>query len=135
MLLLGLAGFAAFNLLRTPPPLPPPEVAADPLLLEGRNVYVARCLTCHGPTGRGDGPIAGHLTGPPVGNLADGRWKHGDAPADVLKVITKGVPETRMAGWGSVLEPDQLRAVAGYVYFLAGLPIPSEIREEIPSLR
>ena len=102
-------GFLAYSWLGTPPAPPPPEVASDPLLLEGRSVYLARCATCHGREGRGDGPIAGSLLGPPVGNISDGKWKHGGKPEEVLGVISKGVEGTRMAGWGQLLEPSQLR--------------------------
>ena len=115
-----------------PPAPPPPEVAGDPFLLEGRSVYLARCATCHGTEGRGDGPIASHLLGPPVGNLSDGKWKHGSRPEDVLGVISKGVEGTRMAGWGQLLEPDQLRAVTAYVFYLAKQPVPGELRRSVP---
>ena len=126
------AGIVAYSWLGTPPAPPPPEVAADPLLLEGRSVYLSRCATCHGREGRGDGPIAGHLLGPPVGNISDGKWKHGGKPEEVLRVISKGVEGTRMAGWGLVLEPDQIRAVTAYVFFLAKQPVPEELRQPAP---
>jgi cytochrome c oxidase cbb3-type subunit 3 len=100
----------------------------DPLLLEGRTVYLARCATCHGQEGRGDGPIARDLLGPPVGNISDGKWKHGEKPEDVLNVISKGVEGTRMAPWGTALEDSQLRAVTAYVYYLARQPVPAEVR-------
>jgi cytochrome c oxidase cbb3-type subunit 3 len=132
MLGLMAAGFVAYTLLSTPLPPPPPEVAGDPFLLEGRSIYLARCATCHGPEGRGDGPIAGSLLGPPVGNLSDGKWKHGDKPADVMAVISKGVQGTRMAGWGELLEPRRLRAVTAYVFYLAKQPVPDDLRKEPP---
>lgn len=132
MLGLMAAGFVAYRLLSTPPPPPPPEVVADPILLEGRSIYMARCATCHGQEGRGDGPIAGSLLGPPVGNISDGKWKHGDKPSEVLTVIARGVKDTRMAGWDQVLEPHQLRAVSAYVFYLARQPIPEELRKETP---
>jgi len=126
------AGFLAYSLLGRPAPPPPPEVASDPLLLEGRSVYLARCATCHGMEGRGDGPIASHLLGPPVGNISDGKWKHGGKPEEVLGVISKGVEETRMAGWGLVLEPAQIRAVTAYVFYLAKQQVPKELRRADP---
>jgi cytochrome c oxidase cbb3-type subunit 3 len=129
MLGLVVAGGMAYSLLRKPVPPPPPEVAADLLLLEGRTVYLARCATCHGMDGRGDGPIAGSLLGPPVGNISDGKWKHGDRPEDVMRVISQGVEGTRMAGWGLVLAPSQLRAVTAYVIHLAREPVPAALRE------
>jgi cytochrome c oxidase cbb3-type subunit 3 len=128
---LALAGVGSYFLLRTPPAPPPSEVMNDPLLLEGRGVYLARCATCHGQEGRGDGPIARDLLGPPVGNLSDGKWKHGDKPQDVLNVISKGVEGTRMAGWGTVLEDPQLKAVTAFVFYLARQPVPAELRADL----
>ncbi|WP_076343229.1 c-type cytochrome [Paludisphaera borealis] len=121
----GVVGFYAFR----PRPVPVPvEVLNDPTLLLGRTVYMARCVGCHGVEGRGDGPIAGSLTGPPVGDLADGKWKHGDRPEDVVAVISRGVPDTRMSGWGQLLEDDELKAVAAYCYYLSKAPIPESLR-------
>jgi cytochrome c oxidase cbb3-type subunit 3 len=132
MLGLVLLGGLTYVLLRKPPPPPSEAVLKDPLLLEGRSVYLSRCSTCHGAEGRGDGPIARDLLGPPVGNIADGKWKHGDRPGDVYNVIARGVDGTRMAGWGAVLESSQVRAVAAYVFHLAGQPVPDELRRADP---
>jgi cytochrome c oxidase cbb3-type subunit 3 len=128
--LLGLmaAGFVAYYLLATAPPPPPPEVTGDPLLLEGRSIYMARCATCHGQEGRGDGATASYLSGPPVGNLTVGKWKHGDKPQDVMTVISKGVEGTRMTALGQLLEPSEIRAVTAYVFYLAKRSIPVELR-------
>jgi cytochrome c oxidase cbb3-type subunit III len=128
--MLGLlaGGFIAFRVLSKPAGPPPPEVARDPLLAEGRVIYLARCVTCHGTDGKGDGPLAAQLIGPPVGNLTDDVWKHGDRPEQVLSVIGQGVPNTRMEGWSRVFDPPELKAVAAYVYFLAKHPVPEEVR-------
>jgi mono/diheme cytochrome c family protein len=128
--MLGLiaGGFLAFWLFSKPPAPPPPEVARDPLLTQGRAIYLGRCATCHGNDGRGDGPIAGSLIGPPVGNLTDQEWKHGDRPDQVMAVIRQGVPNTRMEGWSRVLDPPELRAITAYVYYLAKRPVPEELR-------
>ena len=132
MLGLVVAGGVAYRVFRKPDSPPPPEVAGDPVLLEGRTVYLDRCATCHGVEGRGDGPIAGSLLGPPVGNISDGTWKHGGRPEDVMRVISQGVEGTRMAGWGLVLTPSQLRAVTAYVFYLAREPVPATLREAGP---
>ena len=108
---------------------PVPEVIAkDPLLVRGMAIYLDRCLTCHGPTGRGDGPIAKGLDGPPPRNLAVDPWKHGDKPEQVLKVLADGVKDTRMPGWSGTYEPDDLKAVAAYVYQIAGKAVPDALR-------
>ncbi len=131
LMMLGLmgAGFLIFRMLNQPPPPAPPEVASDPLLALGRRIFLGRCATCHGNEGRGDGPIAGNLTGPPVGNLTDDQWKHGDRPEQVTAVIARGVPGTRMDGWSHVLDPPDVRAVAAYVYYLAKRPVPEALRK------
>jgi cytochrome c oxidase cbb3-type subunit 3 len=121
-------GFVAFRMLSKPVGPPPAEVARDPLLLQGRAIYLARCMSCHGSDGRGDGPLAANLIGPPVGDLTDTEWKHGDQPEQVLAVIGQGVPNTRMDGWSRVLDPPELKAVAAYVYYLAKRPVPGAIR-------
>jgi mono/diheme cytochrome c family protein len=129
--MLGLlaGGFVAFRMLSQPAPPPPPEVAQDALLSRGREIFLARCATCHGNDGRGDGPIARNLLGPPVGNLTDDEWKHGDRPDQVVAVIAQGVPNTRMEGWSRVLDPPEQRAVAAWVYYLARRPVPEELRK------
>jgi cytochrome c oxidase cbb3-type subunit III len=129
MLGLVVAGFVVFRMLSKSAGPPPAAVAKDPLLSQGRTIYLARCVACHGIDGRGDGPIAAQLIGPPVGNLTDDVWKHGDRPDQVLSVIGQGVPQTRMDGWGRVLDPPELKAVAAYVYFLAKQPVPEELRK------
>jgi mono/diheme cytochrome c family protein len=129
MLGLMVAGFVAYRMLSKPVGPPPPEVAADPLLAQGRGIYLARCVACHGVDGRGDGPLARNLVGPPVGDLTDREWKHGDQPEQVLAVIGQGVPDTRMDGWSRVLDPPELKAVAAYVYYLAKLPVPGGLRQ------
>jgi cytochrome c oxidase cbb3-type subunit 3 len=128
--MLGLlaGGAVAFLVLSKPAGPPPPEVASDALLTQGRAIYLARCVACHGHNGQGDGPLAANLIGPPVGNLTDNHWKHGDRPTQVLAVIGQGVPNTRMDGWARVLEVPELKAVAAYVYYLAKQPVPAELR-------
>jgi cytochrome c oxidase cbb3-type subunit III len=128
MLALMAAGAVAFGVLRRGAGPPPAAIAGDPLLVEGREVYLSRCVSCHGEAGRGDGPIAKGLAGPPVGDLSDADWKHGDRPEQVEAVVARGVRETAMPGWEGVLGPRQVRAVTAYVYHLAGRPAPEALR-------
>lgn len=115
-------------LLRPKPAPPTPDIANDPLLVEGHRLYQQRCISCHGPTGKGDGPIAATLQGASPGNLSDNEWKHGDRPDQVIDVITKGVLGTSMSPWKGEFTEDQIRAAAAYTYHLANQPIPQTLR-------
>ncbi len=128
MLAMVAGAFLAYNLMRKPEGPPPAEIAGDPLLVEGRTIYRLRCLSCHGELGRGDGAIAKQLAGPPVGDLTDATWKHGDRPDQVLALIAQGARGTAMPAWNGVLDPPQLRAVTAYVFHLAGKPVPGPLR-------
>jgi cytochrome c oxidase cbb3-type subunit 3 len=128
---IALVGVLAALILVVWPPSagpPPQEIAADPLLVRGREVFLDRCASCHGRTGRGDGPTAAYVKGPPVGNLTDEKWKHGDSPDAVLAVIRLGAPDSQMPGWGRLLDPADVKAVAGFVYHLGGRPVPDVLR-------
>lgn len=129
MVLLIALGALAFVGLRRGAGPPPAAIAGDPLLVEGREIYLARCTSCHGVTGKGDGPIGRSLAGPAPRDLTAPHWKHGDDPEQALGVVTQGVKDTAMAGWGSTLGPEGTRAVTAYVYHLAGRPVPERLRQ------
>jgi cbb3-type cytochrome c oxidase subunit III len=80
----------------------------------GKTVFEANCMTCHGPGGKGDGPIAAGLQPQPA-NFTDQEWKYGGDLASVKKTISTGVAETAMPPWGSFLKPEEIDAVAHYV--------------------
>jgi mono/diheme cytochrome c family protein len=115
-------------LLRPGPGPAPAEIAGDGLLVEGHRLYQQRCISCHGPRGKGDGPIAASLEGVSPGDLSDDQWKHGDRPEQVIDVIARGVPGTSMSPWKGEFSDDQIRAVAAYTYYLAGRPVPEALR-------
>lgn len=57
----------------------------------GKALYDGRCVTCHGPTGAGDGPIAAGL--PPEmkpRNLQEGKFKFAVDEAKFSELLTKG---------------------------------------------
>ncbi|MGV3772653.1 MAG: c-type cytochrome, partial [Verrucomicrobiales bacterium] len=65
---------------------------------------------CH----RADG---GGLVGP---NLTDDYWIHGGSYQETLRTIINGVPEKGMLSWRGVLKPNEVQAVASYIYTLRG---------------
>lgn len=92
------------------------EPSKDSAVLgKGGQVYTTYCAPCHRPDGGG-------LVGP---NLTDDYWIHGAAYGDNLKTIINGVPEKGMVSWRSVLKPDEIQAVASYIYTLRGSKPPN----------
>jgi len=87
------------------------QPSSNPAVLEnGRQTYLKFCAPCH----RVDG---GGLVGP---NLTDNYWIHGSSYADSVKVIWDGVPAKGMITWKTVLKPEDIQAVASYIYTLRG---------------
>ncbi len=128
--LLVATGLLFATLYRKPIPPPPNTLAGDAFLTDGHTLYQTRCASCHGAAGRGDGPIAKDAGPTPVGDLTDKDWKHGDAPEQVYRVIAQGVRGTSMSGWSGQYSKSELRAVAAYVYHLAGRPVPAALRTD-----
>lgn len=66
-----------------------------------RRLFAKLCANCHGPDGRGDGPLAARLSvRPPDWNA--GPWRHVPAGADeeleLARIIKFGLPGSPMAG-------------------------------------
>ncbi len=84
----------------------------------GKNVFDANCMTCHGATGKGDGPAATGLN-PPPRDFTAGVWKYGGTQAEIEKTIHEGVPNTAMIAWKGALTEEEITAVAAYVKSLS----------------
>lgn len=91
---------------RNPIPLTTESVAA------GQVVYERYCQTCHGETGRGDGP-GGEGLEPPPADLAVHVPLHGDA--DIFGFISGGIEGTAMVGLGDNLTDDEIWHVINFV--------------------
>lgn len=91
--------------------IPALKPSTDVIVLDhGRQTYAKFCAPCH----RKDG---GGLVGP---NLTDDYWIHGSAFSDNVKVIWDGVPAKGMITWKAILKPEEVYAVASYIYTLRG---------------
>ena len=85
------------------------------VLSQGMQVYTTYCAPCHRPDGGG-------LVGP---NLTDDYWIHGASYGENLRTIINGVPEKGMLSWRGVLKPNEVQAVASYIYSLRGTRPPN----------
>ncbi len=89
----------------------------------GKVVYERFCLTCHGPTGKGDGPTGRLLTPRPSG-FSKRMPHHAERWANYyFKIIKEGGRAVgrspMMAPWGPQLKDDEIWDVASYIQILA----------------
>ncbi len=96
------------------PPYPSLKAAPPELLREGKLVYrVLQCWTCHGMTGKGDGPSASALLDDfevPIRpfDFTTGNFKFGDSPADVYRTFNTGLTGTPMPSfYDTILYPKE----------------------------
>lgn len=98
-----------------------PDGVSPEMVREGRQLFAgdAFCYTCHGPEGTGIEGLGSDLT--------DGRWVHTDGSYDELvSRVREGVPANSATTGvpmpprgGARLTPEQIRAVAAYVWTLS----------------
>jgi mono/diheme cytochrome c family protein len=96
-------------------------------LEQGRDLYRMHCVSCHGPTGAGDGPAAAALEHPPrdfrTGDFTGLERAPGSAEAGesalpsheaLVERIRSGAPERGMPSWKGMRDED-LSALADYI--------------------
>lgn len=77
----------------------------------GEPVFKSTCAACHGADGKGN-----VLLGAP--NLTDGVWLYGGSQEAVELTIRHG-RQGKMPAWKNRLAPNEIRALAAYVYSLS----------------
>jgi mono/diheme cytochrome c family protein len=75
-----------------------PGLAAE--VEAGFALFEERCITCHGPQGLGDGPMAPDLPNPPA-RLGDPAFLRTTVPGDLFEVISNGRIERGMPPFGA----------------------------------
>ncbi len=106
--------------------VPSPPTVTPARIARGEQIYnTGGCASCHGPSGRGNGPAATALvykaTGGPAmpRDLRMGRFHRSTRLDDIYLTIVTGFDGTPMASFAKVLPPDDLWDVAIYVHSLA----------------
>lgn len=101
-----------------------PISVSDQVLLEGERIYQTKgtCFTCHGTTGRGDGP-AGLELNPRPRNFTNPRFHELRTDGEMFWVIRNGSPGTRMFSYSpSVITEEEAWKV---ILFIRTLPTKS----------
>ncbi|HVH87312.1 MAG TPA: c-type cytochrome, partial [Terriglobales bacterium] len=75
-----------------------------------QQIYEAHCVSCHGESGRGDGPAAGSLKPSPVNFHV-----RQPSPERAFTVIRDGVAGSSMPAWKTVLTDQQVKLLVPYV--------------------
>src|SRR5881394_432349 len=88
---------------------------------QGKNVYDAHCVECHGESGRGDGPSAAYLT-PRPRDFTSGKYKirsteTGTVPTDddLMQSVRQGLYATAMPAWARLLSDEEIHDVVKYL--------------------
>jgi mono/diheme cytochrome c family protein len=82
----------------------------------GQKLYVANCVTCHGPAGKGDGPGAAALEKKPADLTA--RIRAGATDGELFWKISEG--RSPMISWKGSLSETQRWELVNYIKSLAG---------------
>lgn len=83
---------------------------------KGKSIFQSKCVTCHGPEGKGDGPIGKKLK-PPAGNFTSAESRKKSAN-ELQEIIENGKPKTSMKGWKKQLNESDIENVLAYVLTL-----------------
>lgn len=83
---------------------------------KGKVIYQAKCVTCHGPEGKGDGPI-GKALKPPAGDFSSAESKKKSSD-ELQNLIANGKPKTAMMAWSKQLNEAEIQDVLAYVLAL-----------------
>ena len=95
-------------------PKPTPE-----MLLKGKQIFDATCLSCHGEKGDGKGP-AGMYMNPPPRNFSTDPFKQGSKPEEIFATVTGGVAGTTMVAFPQLAQEDRWAVSFHVQHFLPG---------------
>ncbi len=90
-----------------------PIEANSESISRGQQNYLANCLACHGPGGRGDGSQATSLDGPPADLTSSHARSHRDE--DLYYWIQNGIVGSAMPAFADSLDDDEIWDTINYI--------------------
>jgi mono/diheme cytochrome c family protein len=84
------------------------------MLDNGKTLYSSACASCHGESGRGDGPAGGAINPPPKNLTANEAWKNGSQLSQLYKTLEEGIPGTAMISY-NYMPPEDRIAISHYI--------------------
>lgn len=73
--------------------------------MEGKDLYLAYCASCHGKLGKGDGPVASALKGPLADLTTISKRNRGKFPREEMEKIILGGEKSSRTAHGSEQMP------------------------------
>ncbi len=89
-----------------------------PSVAKGASIYAQNCTRCHGPSGRGDGPMSSQIEFP-LPDFTDSDLAFKATPANWFAIITNGKLERLMPPWKDSLSEEQRWNLVAYLYSLS----------------
>ena len=97
---------------------------SDELIAQGKKLYQENCTSCHGQSGKGDGPDVGKLSTQPT-DLTDQSLMAQTSPSSLFQAISSGVAPD-MPEYTSTLDVNERWALTDYLRSLTfALPVAS----------
>ncbi|MDF1813408.1 MAG: c-type cytochrome [Verrucomicrobiales bacterium] len=92
-------------------------------LVQAKELFTKNCASCHGETGKGDGPAGLQLMdiwGFPVkpADFSKKHYKSGDRYEDVYRTIALGLDGTPMVGFHGLMSEEEIWSLVVYVFSL-----------------
>jgi mono/diheme cytochrome c family protein len=84
------------------------------MLESGKTLYSSACASCHGESGRGDGPAGAAINPPPKNFTVNEAWKNGPQLSQLYKTLEEGIPGTAMISY-NYMPPEDRIAISHYI--------------------
>lgn len=89
-----------------------PEASTPESIEAGKKLYQRYCAACHGPNGKGDGPMA--LSGGTPSDFTDDVWDYGSTDGEIFVVIRDGITADMLA-YKDKLKEKEIWQVVNYL--------------------
>lgn len=95
------------------PVKPTPDAIA-----KGKQAFSKACRHCHGPEGKGDGPLA--PKDPAPADLTDSTWDHGSSDGEIYTIVANGIGgDSKMKGAKSALSTTEMWQIVTFLRSMA----------------